>query len=103
MAVTINGVSYKVTGISASAFKNCKNLRSVVIGKNVQVIAKNAFAGCSRLKKVTIKSVKIKKIGKNAFKDINKKAVIKIPKSKNKTYKKLLKKSGLKRTVRIKN
>lgn len=102
-AVTINGVSYKVTGISASAFKNCKNLRSVVIGKNVQVIAKNAFAGCSRLKKVTIKSVKIKKIGKNAFKDINKKTVIKIPKSKNKTYKKLLKKSGLKRTVRIKN
>ena len=54
-------------------------------------------------KKVTIKSTKLKKIGKNAFKGINKKAVIRIPKSKNKTYKKLLKKSGLKSYVRIRN
>ena len=43
------------------------------------------------LRKITIKSTKLKKIGKNAFKGINKKAVIRIPKSKKKTYKKLLK------------
>lgn len=61
------------------------------------------FAGCSKLKKITIKSTKLKKIGKNAFKGINKKAVIRIPKSKNKTYKKLLKKGGVKSPVRIKN
>lgn len=101
--VTINQMSYKVTGINASVFKKCRNLKSAVIGKNVQIIGKNAFAGCSKLKKVTIKSTKLKKIGKNAFKGINKKAVIRIPKSKNKTYKKLLKKSGLKSYVRIRN
>lgn len=102
-AVTINNTSYKVTGINASVFKKCKNLKSVVIGKHVQIIGKNAFAGCSKLKKITIKSTKLKKIGKNAFKGINKKAVIRIPKSKNKTYKKLLKKGGVKSPVRIKN
>ncbi len=101
--VIINGVSYKVTTISAKAFKNNKNIKSVIIGRNVRSMAKNSFAGCRKLKKITFKGVKIKKIGKNAFKNINKKAVIKIPKSKDKLYKKLLRNSRIKKTVRIIN
>jgi hypothetical protein len=63
-------------------------------------IGKNAFNGCKALKKVTFKSTKVKKIGKNAFKGIAKKSTIKVPKKKKTAYKKLLKKSGYKKTVK---
>ena len=48
-----------------------------------------------------IKSKKIKFIGKNAFKNIYKKARIKVPASKVRTYKKLLNGKGQKKTVKI--
>lgn len=122
-SVTIKGVSYKVTKIDNNAFKNCKKLTkvsipstvteigtaafkgckkltSVTIPKNVNKIGKEAFSGCSKLKKVTIKSTKIKSVGKNAFKGIAKKSAIKTPKSKKAAYKKILKKSGYKKTVK---
>lgn len=122
-SVTIKGVSYKVTKIDNNAFKNCKKLTkvsipstvteigtaafkgckkltSVTIPKNVNKIGKEAFSGCSKLKKVTIKSTKIKSVGKNAFKGIARKSAIKTPKSKKAAYKKILKKSGYKKTVK---
>ena len=87
--VTINGITYSVTGITQNAFKGCKKLTSVTMGANVVTIGANAFAGdtklktltigknvtnigdkafykCSALKKITIPS-KVKKIGKSAF------------------------------------
>lgn len=124
--VTLGGKKYKVTSVSASAFKNYKNAASAVIGKNVQTIGKNAFAGCAKLKKVTvngnslkqigskaffnckkltnltIKSKKLKSVGKNALKGINKKAVIKVPAAKVKAYTKILAKKGQSKTVKIK-
>lgn len=66
----------------------------------VTAIEKNVFSGCKSLKQITVKSTKITKIGKNAFKNGNKKAVIKVPKSKKKAYKKLLKKAGYKGKVK---
>ncbi len=96
-------VSYQVTSVGKNAFANNKKLKSVVIGKNVKKIAANAFKGCKSLKKITIKSKKLKSVGKNAIKNINKKAVIKAPKAKLKAYKKLFKKStGYKKTMKIK-
>ena len=78
--VKIAGVKFKVTAIGNNAFKNCK-----------------------KLKTITIKSTTIKKVGKNAIKGINKKAVIKVPKSKKKAYKKLFKsKTGFKKTMKLK-
>ena len=124
--VTLGGKSYKVTSVSASAFKNYKKATSAVIGKNVQTIGKNAFAGCTNLKKVTvngnslkkigskaffnckkvtkltIKSKKLKSVGKNALKGIYKKAVIKVPAAKVKAYTKLMAKKGQSKTVKIK-
>ncbi len=96
-AVTIDGVTYKVTAIGDNAFKNCKKLTSVTIGTNVSRIGKKAFNGCKNLKSVKINSKKLtkKSIGTNAFKGISSKAVIKVPKSKLKTYKSYLKKSGV--------
>ncbi|MBE5924874.1 MAG: hypothetical protein E7271_10510 [Lachnospiraceae bacterium] len=96
--ITINNKKYKVTEIKANAFKNNKKIKKVVIGKNIKKIGKNAFCGCSNLKDVKIKTTKLtkKSVGKNAFKNINKKAVVNVPKSKLKSYRKILKSVGVK-------
>ena len=123
--VSFGGKTYRVTSIQASVFSK-KQATSVIIGKNVEVIGKNAFAGCKKLKKVTIKSTALteigskafngckalknitikskvlKKAGKNCFKGIHKKAVIKVPSSKYKDYAKRLAKKGQSGTVKIK-
>jgi hypothetical protein len=125
--VSIGGVTYKVTGIAAKAFKNNKTITSVTVKKGVESIGNSAFAGCTKLKKVTVKSTTLKSIGskafygcknlksislnktkvlktvgKNAFKGINKKATIKVAKAKRTAYKKLLAKKGQASTVKIK-
>ena len=64
--VTIDGITYKVTAIEANAFKNNKNITKVIIGNNVTVIGKNAFAGCAKLKTVKIGAA-VKTIGDKAF------------------------------------
>ena len=99
--VTFDGVTYKVTSISKNAFKDNKKLKKVTIGKNVSKINASAFYGCKNLKTVTIKSTQLKTVGKNAFKGVNAKAKIKVPKSRLKSYKKLFAKKGQKSTVQI--
>ena len=102
-SVKIKGKTYKITSIAAKAFRNNKKITNVVIGTNVTEIGKQAFYGCNNLKKITIKSTKLteKKIGDKAFKGINKKAVIKVPKSILKKYKKILKEKGIDAKVKI--
>ena len=87
--VKLNGVLCKVTQISKNAFKNNKKLTKVTIGKHVQVIGKNAFNGDKKLKKIVIKSKKLKKAYASSIKGISKKAVIDVPNSKRKVYRKL--------------
>ena len=101
--ITVKGVKYKVTAVSKDAFKNNKKVTQVTIDKNVKNIGKNAFYGCKNLKKVIIKTTKLTKktVGKNAFKGIHKKATIKVPKKKLNAYKKLLKNSGMKKSVKV--
>lgn len=93
---------YKVTTIADNAFKNNKKIKTVVVGKNVRTIGKKAFYGCKNLKKITVQSSIIKKVGAKAFKGINKKAVIKVPSKKYKAYKKVFKGKGQVKTVTIK-
>ena len=93
---------YKVTTIADNAFKNNKKIKTVVVGKNVTTIGKKAFYGCKNLKKITVQSSIIKKVGAKAFKGINKKAVIKVPSKKYKAYKKVFKGKGQAKTVTIK-
>ena len=127
LEVTIDGVTYKVTSIAGNAFKDtkkikkivigsnitsigknafagCTSLTSITIGKNVTKIGKNAFTGCKKLKSITIKTKKLttKTVKKGAFNGISKKVVVKVPKSKYKTYKKLLPAKGLKKAAKIK-
>ncbi|MDE6566342.1 MAG: leucine-rich repeat domain-containing protein, partial [Lachnospiraceae bacterium] len=69
----------------------------------VTTIEKEAFKNCKSLKKIVIKSTKLKKVGKNAIKGIYKKAVITCKKKNLKAYKKLFsKKTGYKKTMKIK-
>ena len=84
--IVINGVRHKVTSIANNAFKNNKKLKSVVIGKNITKIGKKAFFGCQNLKKITIKTTKLKAktVGAKAFtkagsKNYNK-LTVKVPK-----------------------
>ena len=99
--VKIDGITYKVTSIAKNSFKNNKNLKKITINGNIAKIKSGAFSGCKNLKIITIKSKNLKSIGKNAFKGINPKAKIKVPKDKLKAYKKLLNKKGQKSTVKI--
>ena len=96
--VTVSGKNYKVTEIKANAFKNNKKLKKVTLGKNIEKIGKNAFSGCKNLKNVNIKTTKLTKktVGANAFKGIHDKAKVKVPKSKLKDYKTILKARGIK-------
>ncbi|MDO5154551.1 MAG: S8 family serine peptidase [Eubacteriales bacterium] len=98
--VSIDGYTFKVTKIADKAFKSSKKLTSITIGANVKTIGKDVCKSCGKLKTVTIKSSKITKIGKGSFNSINKKAVVKVPKKKKDSYKKLLKNAGCKATVK---
>ncbi len=103
-SIKISGKAYKVTAIANNAFKGNKKLSKVTIGANVKKIGKNAFKGCSNLKKIIIKTKKLtaKTVGKNAFKGINKKAVVKAPKNKIKSYNKIIKAKGAGKGVKVK-
>ena len=70
----------------------------------MKTIGESAFSGCKKLKNITIKTKKLttKKVGSKAFKGIHKKAVIKVPKSKLKAYKTMLKKRGIGKSVKVK-
>lgn len=148
-AVTIRGVTCKVTAVAGNAFQNCKKLTKVTIGENVTEIGKNAFSGCSglktvnigknvtvigdnafykctaltkvtipskvakigkkafykckKLKRIIIKTQKLtkKKVGSKAFKGIYSKAVVKVPKAKQKIYRTVLRARGVGRKAKI--
>lgn len=87
----------KVTKIGDNAFKGNKKITKVTIESNVKAIGAKAFYGCKNLKTVTIKTKKLtsKTVGKNAFKGINAKAKVKVPKTKLKAYKKIFMKKGI--------
>lgn len=89
-AVKYKGQSFKVTAIGDQALANQKKLKSSVIGKYVTTIGKKAFYNDKKLTKITFKGTAVKKIGKDAFKGINKKAVFSMKKTftyKNLKYK----------------
>ena len=103
--IPYNNGFVKVTSISADAFKNTA-ITKLKIGKNIKKIEASAFENCKKLKSITITGKKLKHIGKNAFKNINKKALFKLKGSKKE--KKIMskrirkKKIGYRKTWKIK-
>lgn len=107
LVYAISGKYAVVKKCTSKKVKSVTILNKVKIGKKtytVTSITKNAFKGCKKLKRVTIKAIKLKSIGKNAFKGIYKKATFKVPKKQLKKYKKLIqkKKTGFKKTMKVK-
>ena len=85
--------SKKIKKITVPNYVKYKGIHYRVTG-----IGKNAFAGCRKVKTVKIQSMYLKKknIGKNAFRGIPRKASVYVPLRKMKSYRKWLKKAGLK-------
>lgn len=124
--VTLGGNLYHVTEVADGAFQKNQKITSVTLPADIEKIGKNAFAGCKKLKTVTVsgkelkeigakafsgckalktiklkKAAKIKTIGKNAFKGIHKNAKIKVPAKKVKAYQKSFAKKGQGKNVKI--
>lgn len=121
-----DGATYKVTAIANDAMNGRSQLKTVVVGGNVQSIGKRAFAGCTALKtvklstsklttigkkafygdkslkKITITSTKLKTVGSKAFAETYAKAKVSVPKAKIAKYGKLLYKAGLSNKAAIK-
>ena len=122
--VKIGGKTFKITAIASNALKNNKKITNVQIGDNVKTIGTSAFGGCTKLTKaalgknvaeigsnafkncrklntITIKSTKLKKVGKNAIKGIKPTAKVKVPSKKLSAYKKIFKNKGQGKNVKI--
>ena len=91
--IKISGKTFRVSSIGSKAFRKNTYVKKVVLGKYITKIGQESFYGCKQLKTIEIKSTNLKSVGKNAVAQIYKKAYIKVPSSKVKTYKKLFKKS----------
>ncbi len=90
-------IGSNVALIGDNAFLNCTSLKAVTIPAKVKKIGKQAFYGCKRLKTIKIGAKKLsdKNVGSKAFAKADPKAVVKVPASCLKSYKKLLQKRGL--------
>ena len=97
-------IGKNVTRVGEKAFYKCTALAKVTLPAKVKKIGKQSFYGCKKLKYITVKTTKLtkKNVGSKAFTGINKKATVKVPKSKVKAYEKLLKNKGVSKTVKVK-
>lgn len=88
-----------VEGIGISAFAGCANIPAINIGKtagsNLMRIRQNAFSGCKKLSRITIKSMKLSSVEGRPFKNTRNNLKVKAPSKQLTKYKKLLKKAGL--------
>lgn len=93
-----------LTQIGNRTFYNCVALTKIVIPSNVAKIGKQAFTNAKKLKNIVIKTTKLtgKNIGAKAFKGTAAKATVKVPKSKLKSYQKILVTKGMNKKAAIK-
>ncbi|MCR4784717.1 MAG: leucine-rich repeat protein [bacterium] len=61
-----DGTTYKIVGIAAHAFMDCKSLTSVTLPESLTSIGRQAFCGCSSLTSITIPEG-VTSIGQSAF------------------------------------
>lgn len=87
------GASAAKVVIGASALENCVNLSLVVINSQVTKIGNSTFKHCSKLRKMLVRSLKLKTVGNQALKGVNN-CKISVPPVKIKPYTKLFKNKG---------
>lgn len=91
--IKVANKEYKIRRIDELAYAEMKKLKKVVIDADVKRIGAAAFNDSYKLKTVIIKTKKLKRIDNFAF--VGENITFKVPKSKIKAYKKLLKKAGI--------
>lgn len=93
-----------VASIGDQAFASCKSLKSFTIPSKVKKIGSKIFNKDKKLSTITVKSSKLssKTVNKTAFKGLRSNIVVKVPKSKLKVYKALLKTKGLSAKATVK-
>lgn len=103
--IVVNGTTYKVTSIEKKAFETGKKIKTIILGKNVKFIKKDAFAGCKTLQKIVVKTKKLTKktVAKKAFRGVRKNVRIVVPKKKKQAYRKLFYQRGLNKKVKIRS
>lgn len=101
---TKNRVSlYAVQTIGSRAFQGCTAMTNFYEGGSLKKLGKYCFSGTKKLKTITLKTTKLTKsgVGSNVFQGIYSKAKIKVPASKLKAYKTILKGKGQGKKVTI--
>ena len=90
--------------IGSKAFAGTKVLKTITLGTSVEKIGSYAFANSRDLKVLKIKTTKLtsKTLSKKTFAGITSKTTVKVPKSKLNAYKKLFRKCGLSKNVKVK-
>ena len=78
--VFINGEQYTVTSIKDEGFRNCVNIKTVVIPETVTEIGNHAFEGCTNLVNIKIPS-SVTELGSFAFRNCDSLEEIEIPDS----------------------
>ena len=103
--IVVNGTTYKVTSIEKKAFETGKKIKTIILGKNVKFIKKDAFAGCKALQKIVVKTKKLTKktVAKKAFRGVRKNVRIVVSKKKKQAYRKLFYQRGLNKKVKIRS
>ena len=98
----VMGGSIKTIG--SKAFAGTKVLKTITLGTSVEKIGSYAFANSRDLKVLKIKTTKLtsKTLSKKTFAGITSKTTVKVPKSKLNAYKKLFRKCGLSKNVKVK-
>ncbi len=76
---TLDGISYKVTAISAEAFSGMTALKEVVLPATITTIGERAFYGCSSMTSVALPATGLTSIGESAFEDCSSLRTIVIP------------------------
>ena len=70
-----NGKTYKVTTLSAKAFKDNKNVTSIVLGKNLTKVEDGALKGLKKLKTITFNTKSKLTLGKNSLANLKPKYI----------------------------
>lgn len=94
--IKYKGNEMTVTSIEEDGFSYMERLRKVVIYADIVKIGNDAFKDAVKFDRFVIRTTKLKKAGKNIFKNVSKKMIIEVPKKSLSSYKKLFKNKGVK-------
>ena len=94
--IKYKGNEMTVTSIEEDGFSYMERLRKVVIYADIVKIGNDAFKGAVKFDRFVIRTTKLKKAGKNIFKNTSKKMIIEVPKKSLSSYRKLFKNKGVK-------